>query len=673
MTPAQPQQPSHHRTESTLRGPFRRSGGLRRAVLPVGLAVVLVASSLSTATPAVATTQSPSGAFDLTYALEVDARDANEIDPGPLPQYSQPAFTSPSVTSRKTPAKAASQCQYGSFGRLDTDAEDATNIMNGQARVTSFGTFRLTRNPSWRYTSSLDRSGNGLMHALHWALPLLRYGMSSGNQAMVSRFYELVHDWIKDNPAKKPRQAKAYGQIESGFRMLSLTCALAGPATKRTKIVKALKDQANIAIKRWGNVNNVSFLQAGGIYSAGCAVGSKKLRTQGMKRMKWNSAKMIAEDGSVREGSMNYARNTYLWTQQQMARIRNCGGNPGAILRRSDKIPDFLAYSVRPDSRYEALGDGVPNKVAIKDTPPGTSLRYMATKGEEGTPPASLYKTFDAGFIFGHSGYGSEQPFRQETFYSLRTGPGHATEYHAHNDAASLTVAAEGSQLLFDTGQYRNSGDEAQWFVYSRGAHNMISLDGRTSAAPRPWVTTATTSEEGDLTSIVDPAYEGTTLRRTVWYDRRGDYFIVMDDVAMDRLGTFFANWNLGPDRVVEITEQGVTTSGSGANLSLVNVATPVTYSLVAGQRNPYRGWNSQKYGEMSPSPSLRAHAAGPISRLVTVIIPRADGVDAGAVSATGVLTAEGAEVTTAKGEDVYRVSLTPTGAVRLVDEPELP
>ena len=642
--------------------PLSRASSLAQSLTVCALVGAVTASGIALATPAHAVSVPP-----VSATVEV-MDEVYELDPGPLPQYSEP-----SLTTRKTRSKAAGQCQYGSFGSLATDAVDAANIMRGQARVTSFGTFKLKKNPSWRYTSSLDRSGNGLMHALHWALPLLRHGTRVGNKAMVNRFYNLVHDWIKDNPPSRPRQSAAYEQIASGFRMVSLSCALAGPATKRKLIVKALQTQAKTAVKRWGNVNNVSFLQAGGIYAAGCAVGNKKLRNQGLKRMKWNSAKMIATDGSVREGSMNYSLNTYLWTQQQIARIRNCGGKVPTVLNRSNLIPAFLAYSVRPDSRYEALGDGVPKKAKATDAPAGSSLRYMATAGAEGTAPATNYAAFESGYIFGHSGYGQSQPFKQETFYSLRTGPGHSTEYHAHNDAASLTVAADGDQLLHDTGQYRYSNDPAQWFVYSRAAHNVVSLDGRSSNAPRPSVVTSTTSEEGDLTSIVDPAYAGTRLQRTVWYDRRGDYFIVMDDVVMDRAGTFYLNWNLGRDRTATVDEQSVVSSGSGANVSLINVGNPVTYSVVAGATSPYRGWNSSKYGELVPSPSVRAHAAGPVNRIVTVVVPRGSGVAPTEASATGTVTIDGADVTTTKGGQTYRVALTSTGAVRLPEEPELP
>ena len=102
------------------------------------------------------------------------------------------------------------------FRNTNTDAADANNIMRGQARVTQFGTFKLKKNPSWRYTSSLDSSGNANMHALHWALPLLRYGLRTGNTAMVNRFYTLVFDWIRTIRQSGPARVPLMGRSNLG-------------------------------------------------------------------------------------------------------------------------------------------------------------------------------------------------------------------------------------------------------------------------------------------------------------------------------------------------------------------------------------------------------------------------------------------------------------------------
>ncbi len=631
------------------------------------IATTIVDSPASAIEPQIglptAALSSPITADDPLYA---------EPDPGVLPEFSEPGIPQ----SRAQSSRAASQCQYGTWAANDKDEADAKRMMAGWARVGHYGTFRLKKNPNWRHTNALDYSGNGHMHSLDWALPLLRHGLRAGKQKMVKRFYKIVLDWIKDNPPNNPRQWKAYGQIESGFRMITLTCALAGPVPtkkKRKKIVKSMKLQATVAQKRWVNYNNVSFLQAAGIFAVGCALGQKKTLKKGKKLMGKNSKKMIAKDGSVREGSLLYARNTYLWTGQEIARMRACGKAPGPKLRRSERIADFLAQGARPDRRYEALGDGGTKKVKKAETPAGSLLRYVATKGADGSRPQSLYRTYSSGFIFGHSGFGQERKYAKETYYSVRTGPGPASEYHAHYDAAALTVASRGDQLLFDTGPYRYIKNSKATYIRSRSAHNNVNIDGLSAGGPRPTVTAAASSVAGDFTSIVDGAYANTHLQRTIWYDRIGDFFIVMDDVGPASPATFYANWNLGRYRTVVIDGQSAATEGTGANVSIINVASPVTLSSAAGSKDPWRGWNSTEYGELVASPTLRAAAASPTTRLVTVIVPRSAGVAADTVSATGDLTATGAVVTTVVNGVEYSRSISTTGVTSIDVEPELP
>ena len=80
----------------------------------------------------------------------------------------------------------------------------------------------------------------------------------------------------------------------------------------------------------------------------GCATGDKKLRNKGLTLMARNTSKMIAADGSVREGSLIYSRNTYKWTQQQIARIRGCGVRVPAELLRADRTPTSSPTAFAP-------------------------------------------------------------------------------------------------------------------------------------------------------------------------------------------------------------------------------------------------------------------------------------------------------------------------------------
>ena len=606
--------------------------------------------------------------------------DTDAPDPGALPSPAGIPLLTSNRAGVRLPAgyqqRAATQCQQSWWGPQADDVAQADAIMAGRITLGGYGVFVIRPNPTWRSQPSLDYSGNGHQNSLYWALPLLRVGAATGNRVMINRFYALVLDWIKDNPVRKPRQAAAYGQIETGFRMLTFSCAIAGPipsAKIRKRLVDSFAVQATYAAKHWYSVNNASFHHAAGIFAAGCTLGNAKLKNAGLRFLRRISARMIGADGSVEEGSIGYARSTFIWTQQEIARIRSCGAVPGVELTNSDRIPGFLTFAIRPDGRYEALGDGGINKANPSDAERVPGFLYAATAGARGTPVGALFAVFQKGFVFGHSGWGLLRPFRKETYYSVRTGVGAPTVFHAHSDQGSLTVASQGDELLLDTGPYRTVSDALAGYIRTRAAHNVVTISGVKSAAPAPIVTAARSAADGDFVSLTDPSYgKSGTVVRTIFYDRIGDYFVVLDDVKAKKPRTFFQNWNLGPDRTVtsqvlpDLVSSRTDTEGSGPNVSIINLGTPSSQRVLTGSTAPYAGWNSANYGLISASPSLRVASTGTGARFVTVIAARPAGTLADAVSATGQLSADGAVVTTHLGGRDYRIVVSRAGYSRL-------
>lgn len=607
----------------------------------------------------------PSGPVAPASAARVDTP-MSDYDPVPQGVLGPEARRTVRAVPASVRARAESQCQQAAWGPLPRDATQAQAIMAGRFELGDYGVMRVRPNPNWRNQGSLDSSGNGHQNSLHWALPLLRVGVATGNSAMVSRFYYLIKDWVRDNPPRKPRNGAAYGQIETGYRLLTMTCALAGPMGNQPWVFKALRSQGMIASRRWAAINNASFHHAAGVFAAGCATASGRLITKGLAWMNSITSRMVNADGSVNEGALSYARSTYAWTSQEAARIIACGGNPPSAFDRVRNIPAFLAQAVRPDSKYEALGDGGTDTAQAADAP-GTPLEYAASGGAAGPKPEGVYSVFPAaGFVFGRSGWGVNQPFTAETFYSLRTGPGSPSVYHAHSDAASLTVAAAGGQLLFDSGQYRYANDAASRFIRSREAHNVVLVSGRRAKAPAPRIAFSDSSPSGDLTTIVDRAYGDPVITRSVWYDRKGEFFVVVDHTTMARTRKVSQNWNLGRDRTVDATAAAAHTSGKGPNVSLFFIGEPAGVSVVSGGTSPWRGWNSRVYGQLVPSPSVHVDQNGADVLRATVIVPRLPGQHADQAAATGVVAGESADITVTIKGTAYRVLVSPTSVTRL-------
>lgn len=560
-------------------------------------------------------------------------------------------------------AAAAVQCDTGLTGYSRGARGAAEQLMAGRVDLDEYGRFRLKRDPRWRPVSTLDSSGNGHMHSLHYLMPLLRYGQRTGNQAMVSRFYELVRDWVRDNPPGGPSSRYAWGPpIYEGFRSLVLVCAAARSKATRPWLARALLRHGQMMADagRYEGVNNASLHQSMGLYAIGETIRRPAWRALATRRIAALAARLIRSDGSDGEGALEYAVNNYRWFGQAGERLR-LGGDPvPAELRRLERVPAFIAQATRPDGRVEALGDTSPEPLVPRRWA-GTAAEYPATLGASGAPPAQTFAAYEGGYVFGRSGWGTKRKLADETFFSVRAG--WATP-HAHDDAGSLTLYSHGSQLLLDTGQWRYSYGTTRSFVVSRAAHNVVVVHGARRTRPVPELRAVSVGGL-DIATVVDRGYDGVTLTRTVAYDRADDVLLVWDRLESQKEVRASQQWGLGRDRSVSVRADAAHTAGPGADVSLLFTSGGAPLDVAVGQRKPLRGWNSQAYGEISPAPSLRATQKGTSLSWLTVIAPRAEDVPPSEVSATAAVSLSGASVALSAPGGSATVALDAAGGSR--------
>jgi hypothetical protein len=556
-----------------------------------------------------------------------------------------PAATAGLPTVNKVAAD--SQCRMG-FGRAQAGSADkAKQLMAGYADLGEYGHFHLAANPNWKPVSTLDSSGKGYMHALHYLLPLLRVGVRHHDTAMIDRFYFLVHDWFNDNKPGGKYSNYAWGPpIYEGFRSLVLVCAAAGPRGNQTWLRKALVQNGEMAAssRRYEGVNNASLHQQMGLYAIAVTLGRPAWRKTAIARIAALAVRLIHTDGSVEEGALNYAVNDYGWFLQAAERMRRAGDPAPSWLSRVAAIPGFIAEGTRPDGRIEALGDSSPSAL-VPARWTGTAAEWSATNGAVGAQPSSTFASYAAGFVFGRSGWGSAtRPYDDETFYSIRAGQASGIP-HAHDDSGSLTLYSHGSELLYDTGQWRYIYGKTRQFIVSRAAHNVVLVNGVGRTNPRPALTT-TQAPDLDLSTVVDRGYPGVTLTRTVAYDRADDVILVWDRLSSAKAVTASQQWGLGKDRKVELAQDTAHSTGPGANVSMFFTSGGAPLDVRRGAKSPsMRGWNSEAYGDLSPAPSLRATQKGSQLSWLTVIAPRAADVPASAYSAASSVSGSAASV----------------------------
>lgn len=575
-------------------------------------------------------------------------------------------------------AQARAQCAAAPLGRTSwaNDATYAREIMGGRVSMPPYGYMVLPQDPTWKVQSTLDGAGNNHQHSLRWALPLLREGRRLGDQAMVDRFYDLVQDWAQDNLySTTPDTGMLWSPMVMGLRAQTLVCGVDGPQGQQPWYLDVLRLNAQRIFEAGDptpSSNNTYLHGQMGALASACALQDEAWTRTAVDRLSSIAGQLVLADGSVTEQALSYAVANYQWFDEAIDHVEACGeAVPPSLLRR-EQIPGFIAHAIRPDGRLEALGDTTAEPVD-DDVFPGTAAEYAISAGATGAPPTDLFRSFQSGTVFSRSGWGTgSRSFADETFWSLQTGPGNAAQGHAHDDAGSLTLHARGTQLLHDVGQYVYTIGPTRNWVKSRDSHNSVLVPGlKPDTTKAAEITHQVHTAAYDLVTVSDPSFmaNGVKLVRTVYYDRRLDYLVVLDHATATEARDFVLQWNLPAGKTVDVTGgRSVTTAsttGSGGNVSLALLGPEHEVEVLEGSQDPIAGWSSSAYGSLSPSPSVHATRNGTSVTFATVILPRGSNQAAGAVRAFGEVSGGRAtlDVVTPGGAD--RLTLNRYGLAR--------
>ena len=266
-----------------------------------------------------------------------------------------------------------------------------------------------------------------------------------------------------------------------------------------------------------------------------------------------NAATDIWADGVQRECSTDYHLIVLRSLLGGIANARRFGLDmPPALLHAAERAGEFALHVQRPDGLTPALSDGDQGDyrtvlalgAELLDRP---DLRWVATGGTAGTPPARTAGNFPVGgYYTQRSGWGTDRPYEQERWLVLDAGP-LGDGGHGHYDQLSVEAAAAGRPLVVDPGRYTYDADDpAGWRHWFKGtaAHNTVVVDGRNQAqalGPHLWGRRFETRLEAHaLTAKLDyvrashDGYRPTTHARSVSF-LKPDLILVLDRVTGPR------------------------------------------------------------------------------------------------------------------------------------------
>ena len=509
-------------------------------------------------------------------------------------------------------APPSEDCQIGTTALAD-------QIMAGHLVLGTFSAVTLPANPTWREAPFHgDRNWLFNYHSMRWVLPLLKAGAATGQSAYLDRAAFLLRDWLSTNPRSAPANPMAWNDHATAWRASVLACAvneLGTPAWLMSGLTshgRALADP-----KFYVGHGNHALNQDIGLLDIACRIGNGPWKTLAAKRLAALVVESVDTQGVTNEQSVGYQLYNYLNYERGRRHLTNCGASVPAAFARVELMPDFLAYGTAPDGIYEQIGDtGLEDARSI----PGTTAEFAATGGTSGPRPTATIRRYKAGFLFARSGWGDSRPFDQETFWTLRFGPGLFA--HGHADGGSLTLAANGRRLLVDSGKFSyTAGAWRTWFV-GRTAHNVVSVDGLKYVASRA-TTIGTKTAPGFLLAVTSNAgYAGVTAKRRVLWSRAADYLVVQDVLTAKTTRTFRQAWHLGPGSAPALKGSRLDTHQTGSNLAILQLAGHPANRIVSGRTKPIQGWVSYTYGTKRAAPVLESTIRGRSARYLTLLVP---------------------------------------------------
>ena len=282
----------------------------------------------------------------------------------------------------------------------------------------------------------------------------------------------------------------------------------------------------------------------------------------------------VRRDGVYFEQSSYYHRyTTDFYIHFLLLSRANKVALPRAVEETLIRLLDHLMYITRPDGTTPLFGDDDGGRLAILDdrlandfcgtlatgavlfergdyktVSDGAAEELLWLTGADGLsrfdaivaiePAKTSVPFFDGGYFVMRDGWSNES-----NYLLFDCGPhGSLNCGHAHADALSIDVAANGRTVLVDPGTCTYTGSKAlrDWFRSSH-AHNTLTLDDQSSslpAGPFTWNRIAQCSLEKwisekrfDFVSGQHDGYLPAIVKREILFIK-GDYWIIRDTVA---------------------------------------------------------------------------------------------------------------------------------------------
>ncbi|GAA1563498.1 MULTISPECIES: heparinase II/III domain-containing protein [Kribbella] len=485
---------------------------------------------------------------------------------------------------------------------------------------------------NWRADPYKKPSWYMWLHSLRWLGKGIEAG-GHGDRKALAHVMAIIHDWVKDNPYSWKGDVGAWEATM--HRTNVLLCArqavLSGMhvsklPTQYAWLDKSLVDHAQFMIVNWSGRSNHGTDESIALFGVGCTLKKPELKKLAVERLTEAITTAIDPQGSTNEQSVGYAMFNYLLWGRATTALKRCGSDPGTVIdQRRAALSEWLALATKSTGELQQVGD------AVKQKPTGaagTALDYVASLGKHGTRPSKRVAVYDAGYVFGRTGWGETRPFAQESTYSIRYGA--ARTLHGHDDHMSITYSSHGRDVLIDPGHSGYQLDKWQAWSKSQAAHNVMTIPSAETASVDTQLVRASITPTWESYSLADSPAPGVTRKRDVLVLKDPDLIITLDRGQATDNQRYETLWHLAPGQKVTVqSPTAAVATAPGSKTSLLQIPYQQqpgkdAITVVEGQQDPVQGWYYPDIFHRESAPVVKFNRTGDAATILSAIVPTA-------------------------------------------------